>query len=969
MSGTALVPILRHLRRTATAEAVPDRLLLGRFAADNDQAAFAAVVRRHARLVWCACRRVLGEAADAEDAFQATFLVLARRAGSVRWRESAGPWLYGVAHRVSLRARAAAARRRRRERQAAAPHDTARPPADLSWREACAALHEELDRLPEKFRLPLLLCYLEGKSRDEAARELGWSAGAVKGCLERGRCALRRRLERRGLAPAVGLLAAGVAVPAAGAVPRTLAATVSAACVTPATVPPRILALACGVARPVSAVRRLMLATALFAGVGLGVRAFVAAAPPPPPAAPTAKEAPPAAAAKPDAKPDGGRVVAVSGRVVGPDGKPVSGAAVYLPVLPGGAPNPWRAEEEFPEGTVCPRRATAGPDGTFRFTLPLTRGDVTVGDILAAADGYGPGYAFAGYPLPDRVADLTIRLKPDDAPVRGRLLGPEGRPAAGLKVSLLRLEEPADGDLAAYLKDYRQSPSRAAGRCYHRFADPPVVPAARVGADGRFELRGAGRGRVAVLHVEGLGVATATLRILTTPGLDVRDLPTPGRVGDNVPGWTHGPDFTHVLGPSRPVVGTARAAGTGKPVAGVRIWAHTWTSPSHAYAVTDAAGRYRLEGLPKAAKRVLHLTPPDDSPYVGAAREVPDAEGLAPQTTDFELSRGVVVTGRLTDQATGKPVWGNVEYVPLPANASFKEFPDPPGRYGSWNVAVGRDGRFRLVVLPGWGVLLAHDGDRRSRPAPPPTSTDREVLTVDAGGTFQNAYGYRATFLGVGAYRVINPARDAKALTADLDFDRGKSLAGVALDADGKPLTRAVVRGLESEGSMPEQLPAADFTVRALAPEETRTLIFRHPEHGLVAGARVRGDTPAPVRVRLRPAGSAAGRLVDAEGRPLSGYKVRYAYRDAKRQWLWNLGPHHESTGDPPWTVTDAEGRFRIDGLVPGLAPHVGILSAGKGNWWDGKWLRPAAGKEPTWEVRSGMTEELGDVVVRPGEP
>jgi RNA polymerase sigma factor (sigma-70 family) len=177
---------------------MPDGDLLALFVAQRDEAAFATLVRRHGRLVHSVCRSVLHHQQDAEDAAQATFLVLARRAASIRKSESLAGWLHGVAYRTACKARTQAARRRRREHDVAV---NARSQAadDLSWREVQCILHEELQRLPEKYRLPLIACCLEGHTRDEAARQLGWTFAALKGMLDRGRELLRNRLERRGV--------------------------------------------------------------------------------------------------------------------------------------------------------------------------------------------------------------------------------------------------------------------------------------------------------------------------------------------------------------------------------------------------------------------------------------------------------------------------------------------------------------------------------------------------------------------------------------------------------------------------------------------------------------------------------------------------------------------------------------------------------------------------------------------------
>jgi RNA polymerase sigma factor (sigma-70 family) len=213
-----------------------DAALLGRFANGDDGDAFAELLRRHGPMVLGLARRVVSNRQAAEDVYQATFLVLARRARTLQRAESLAAWLHSVAYRLALRARKAGVRRQQEEARTRTADPIPDPLDELSARELLAVLDEELQRLPDYYRVPLILCGLEGLSQEEAARRLGWSAGSMKGRLERGRAQLRRVLEKRGLTlPAAlgGTLLLGecaTAVPAAlGEATRRVALTGSGA--------------------------------------------------------------------------------------------------------------------------------------------------------------------------------------------------------------------------------------------------------------------------------------------------------------------------------------------------------------------------------------------------------------------------------------------------------------------------------------------------------------------------------------------------------------------------------------------------------------------------------------------------------------------------------------------------------------------------------------------------------------------
>jgi RNA polymerase sigma factor (sigma-70 family) len=217
--------VLRYLLRTfraPEAEELTDGQLLERFVSGQDPAAFDTLMQRHAPLVWGVCRRVVHDPHDAEDAFQAAFMVLVRKAGSLERRDSLASWLYGVAYRIALGANSNAARRRIREQKAAAMLPTQQID-DASWDDLRPVLDAELNRLPEKYRAPLVLCYLEGKTNEQAAKALGWPAGSMSKRLDRGRELLRDRLASRGVALSAAALAMLMAQHAAtAAVPAVL---------------------------------------------------------------------------------------------------------------------------------------------------------------------------------------------------------------------------------------------------------------------------------------------------------------------------------------------------------------------------------------------------------------------------------------------------------------------------------------------------------------------------------------------------------------------------------------------------------------------------------------------------------------------------------------------------------------------------------------------------------------------------
>lgn len=268
---TRAVDLLR--RAVADADDRPDADLLADFVRSRDPAAVEAIVRRHGPMVWGVCRRALPHH-DAEDAFQATFLVLARRPDAVRPPGLLGNWLYGVARRTALKARALAAKRQMREATVdTLPEPPAPEPAE--WADLRPVLDRELERLPAKYRAPIVLCDLEGKTRQEAARRLGWPEGTVNSRLSLARKKLAARLARRGLALSGGVLTVTLVERAAARVPADLLTATVRLLTDPAAAPGPATILAHQVVRAMTLTRLQLTALVLVAAGLVGGGAFL----------------------------------------------------------------------------------------------------------------------------------------------------------------------------------------------------------------------------------------------------------------------------------------------------------------------------------------------------------------------------------------------------------------------------------------------------------------------------------------------------------------------------------------------------------------------------------------------------------------------------------------------------------------------------------------------------------------------
>jgi RNA polymerase sigma factor (sigma-70 family) len=939
MPTAPLGTVLRHIRNLAVAPGtgeLTDKQLLQRFADRQEEDVFAALMQRHGQLVWGVCRHVLRHEQDAEDAFQATFLVLARHSTTIRKQEALASFLHGTAYRIALRARRAALIRRTHEsRGQSMPAE--KPFPETVLREALAVLDEEVQGLPPRQRSAFVLCALEGNSLAEAAHQLGWKPGTVSGTLARARRQLKQRLTRRGVtlsavlgAVALGRQAASAALPPGLARSTTRAALLYAAGQTAVPASPTAAALAEGVTKTMfltkCKVATVFLLAVGLAGAGLLTRQALAGKQPPAPLAP--KDAGPAAPerkgrAGPAAHPDkAGEAVEVAGRVLGADGKPYAGAEVFV----------WTNAVKK-QADLRPRAVT---DADGRFRLTLARADQERdAKVVVRAKGHGPDWA--GAAGLERGGEMTLRLAKDDVPINGRVIDLEGQSVPGVTIEVGRLEQ---NNMKSWLEAARQGTTNH----YDRDLAPEALDGpttVTTGKDGRFRLTGFGRDRVVLLRLRGDNIEHCVFWVVT------RDEPLPGmRVG---PYGTYSATFTHHTLPSKPIVGTVRDRATGKPLAGIAVvssmYNNRWTR-------TDANGRYRIVG---AAKHDRYSVSAGSAPYLNCTKmDVADTLGLEPLTVDFDLDRGVAIKGRLTDKATGKPVRGYLNFIPLADNPNIKNFSEL-GKLqiiASDEAHAKADGTFTVTAIPGPGVLCARADD------------EDQFLAAEAEGI---KLAKNVILDGYHAVVPVTPSdEDPKSTHIDVALATGRSLSGTVVGPDGQPLAGAHAAGLSATPKFFDRsagkLDGAAFTVSALHHTKPRALLFVHPEKKLAKMVKVRPDEAGPLVVRLEPSGALAGRFVDAGGKPLAGLKVRA---------LLNYNPE-DTRGLPAevrynaqaWgklingeTTTDGKGKFRIDGLVPGLKY---LLNVQKEMEFLGGFTRDGLTVEP------GKVTDLGELKDKP---
>jgi RNA polymerase sigma factor (sigma-70 family) len=905
MTRGPLNPLVSHLRKLVGASAASeqsDAELLRRFVHEQDEASFAALVERHGRLVWSVCRNLLAQEQDAEDAFQATLLVLSRKAGSIRQGRSVASWLYGVAYRTALKARTTIARRQKHEQRAEA-RPSPDPVSEAALRELQAILNEEVQRLPEKYRAPFILCCLESKSKAEASQELGWPEGTVSSRVSGARQRLQQRLARRGIELSAALCAVALTERAASAASATLAAgAVKAALVfasgrslAAGLVTARAIAIAQAVLWAEAASRlKLFLVLVLVLTLTGGAAAWWQHPPDQPrgddagrPPADVAVEGPrrgpedrPADAGKPG--PAAGPARVFAGQVLDArTGQPRPGARVSLLGFPRQLGLANASQEVLGE-------ARTDQEGRFRVAVPSAVAESHFGFRIAAA-GDGKGLDWDQLPDDGAPQNIALRLLPAHT-VRGRLVDARGRPAAGVAVHL--------AGLAMRPKKSVQLPGPG-----ERGSE--LAPAGTTDAQGGFEVQGAAPSCEVQLLVQDDRFAPQLLLLTTTAG----DLTDAG---------------TLRLAPRRTLEGTVVSRDTGRPLAGVYV---TASSVGRQYAEsqrlvdahTDADGKFRLAPFPGQAVTLLAY-PPAGLPYlVGGPQYVawPDDN---PRQVRVTLQPGVLLEGRVTEKGSGKPVAGaTIHFLPRVLGHPIiwrQRVGETKIAWEKGYTASGPDGRFVLVGLPGPGHLVV----KATQPDFIHVETTTEQLTLGKDG---GSPGCPDALLPLDLEEGSGPK------TLAVELRRGVTVKGKIVGPDGRPPATAVI-------VCPSYFPSEDYQYRVKAlyatggrfelpgldPERSVPVLFSDYTGRLGARVELKGSSEATVR--LVPCRSAVVRFVEADGKPALGVSVSldvvvHSRLPAVNQWNMTV----------PGCTTPAStlvGRFREAGKRPGEVTFHGLI-------------------------------------------
>lgn len=924
-----------------------DAQLVERFLQDDGagrEEAFAALVQRHGPMVLRICRRMLGGSADAEDAFQAVFFVLARKAGALRRVEGLKSWLYGVAVRTAKEARRRSAKQRAREDRAMDASKAVSAP-DRERDDVLALLDEEIERLPSRLRDPIMLCELEGASREDASRQLGVPEGTLSSRLSRARALLRDRLNRRGVALGAGLSAILVSETANAALPQTLAdSTVSLALkfaarsATAGTIP-AVYSLAEGMLKMilVAKLKRTLAATVslgalvcLTAGVVWALENRL------PDQTREAKPATSDTASK--TEPQGNRPTAneaiARGLVVDEVGTPVAGVEVRA--------DPFTAHET---------RGVSGRDGSFAISIGRPQIDGTA--LLArSADGdragafqYPFGLSEESAQTPARVVlkkqrDVVVRVARDDkGPVSGaavqaagtlRILdeartGSDGsarlRVPSDARVSWLIAVKPGEGADYAEFGDFDEAGRSKGGALGADLpaSIPLTLEGGRTARIKAVDSRGAALTGVSfslwLLRKEGRRshVNVASRLFTATTGSDgIATFDWLPRTSQDLTFWPNQDRYAHrrvmiedgkgdlvtaTLVRTETIRGRVTRLG-GAPASGIQIRAYgtgKGFDNGQAWARTVADGSYELQISPGEAYAVYV----DDKEWAAPSRlDVVVREGKPVAGIDFALTRGTLVRGTVTVGAANRPVSNQFVRLDETGGPAPEELREKGDRFGrdvrrQFGARTDAEGKYSIRVGPGTYTLMG-----------PPRTKDEKITIKDEAEVirdFQMPRPEKGTLSG----RVVGPGATGHGIAgAKVEIVAANRLAVpfvVIADADGRFRTERDLDRLVICAKSPDGAQGAIVEVGAEAPD---------------------------VVISVAPTATATGRLLDTDGRPAANRRA-----DWGRRVFLDEEELISMTCFAPKVITDSEGRFTLPSLVVGQEYSISLMKENLYQW------------------------------------
>jgi protocatechuate 3,4-dioxygenase beta subunit/beta-lactamase regulating signal transducer with metallopeptidase domain len=654
-----------------------------------------------------------------------------------------------------------------------------------------------------------------------------------------------------------------------------------------------------------------------------------------------------------------------AGTVVGSDGQPVAGAKVamsYFRIDPS-APNtiPTVLTDNRGEFKFAAKKSDFSDAGGF-----WGWGWVDAG-LVATKEGLGFAYGLAAHfevtgrfeaEIPEIRRHLLeqdagkktniLTMPADDVPIRGRLVNTEGLPIAGASVEAINILEGEAGTLDLWegaaneqTADY-QSAWKHLRRLVHGFPNggfvgwqrsgeplrmtrwlssgqiapglrPLIVPGVRTDADGRFTLRGIGRDRIADVLFRAPGMET-TLQFIRTRLGGMIELRTQKQYPQfNVGVRVYASDVNLVVGPSVPVEGRVADFKTRQPVAGVQLQSMTGFFTR---AVTDAQGTYRLEGLP-LGKSPLIVRPPPGSRHLPGGVSVTTAAGSRVAIQNVTLTAGTIVRGRAIDETTGKPVQGSVEYFAYETNPHLEGTDSLRQTFLRDYSLCDSDGRFEIAALPGKGILGVRAGPEF------PTGVGAERIDCPREQGSGNSIFFitapsRCAASGLNLVVPLDPLPDDSEFTVDAALSSGASIPGVVFSPDGQPLSDYVINGARRHVSF-DKNTGESFTIRGYFPNESRRLIVYHAAQNLAGFYDLTGKPPEKVEITLRPAATLMGRVLDPEGDPLKLDEIK-SFEPVPDGVPGNFPAGDRGYGKlMEYTRTDAQGRFQLNGIIPGL--------------------------------------------------